>query len=547
MSYRGGYYTFHTQLLKAGLHQHTAALRNPVSSHLLGALNQLQKTAWTVNPFILDVMSQAWERGDLVGGLPSPDSKPMPPEVPAQVWEGMTKEQRAELKFTRSEIHAENNRAEGKRAEFMRKLNLAKELVGAPFWYPHALDFRGRCYPLPQDLHPQGDDVSRGLLMFDRAAPEPDETALRWMIIAIANAAGQDKLAFEDRIKWFKSHYELLADSVRDPLDGERFWCGPDVDAPWQLLSLMKDYQRNVSQVPVALDATCSGIQHLSAMGLDPVGGRAVNLMNTGRRADLYSDVARKVAERISAEALAGNAMAQAWAGKASRSVVKRAVMTTPYGVTDRGITTQLMQDGHLDWMPKSLAQQEHAVYMTKHITAALEDTATSAREIMKYFQDCARALADADRPLEWMTPSGLHVRQQYMGQRSGRVQTLMGEFRATSVGVDLDGRKQTQSAAPNVVHSFDGAHLAATVLRCYTYGVYDLALIHDSYGTHACNVDTLGRALRETFVEMYQENQLEKFEIGLRMRNPGVDLPECPKRGDLDITSVLDSPYFFS
>jgi DNA-directed RNA polymerase len=33
---------------------------------------------------------------------------------------------------------------------------------------------------------------------------------------------------------------------------------------------------------------------------------------------------------------------------------------------------------------------------------------------------------------------------------------------------------------------------------------VTHFAMIHDSYGTHACDTDVLGQALRESFVEQY-------------------------------------------
>lgn len=50
------------------------------------------------------------------------------------------------------------------------------------------------------------------------------------------------------------------------------------------------------------------------------------------------------------------------------------------------------------------------------------------------------------------------------------------------------------------------------------------------SYAVHACDVDLLHRVLREAFV-----------------RHPGLELPDPPKTGALDIRQVLDSPYFFA
>jgi DNA-directed RNA polymerase len=284
-------------------------------------------------------------------------------------------------------------------------------------------------------------------------------------------------------------------------------------------------------------------------MGLDPVGGRATNLTNTGRREDLYSEVAKAVMEMVSMEALNGSTDAQAWLGKVTRNSVKRAVMTTPYGVTERGIRDQLIGDGHVDQVAEGGAKFDAAEYMTGKIVDALESTVTSARAIMRYFQDCAVALADHERPLEWVTPAGLKVRQQYNQLAQTRVKTLYGEVIVfdEDPAQGLQRRKQAQSSAPNVVHSFDAAHLAKTVLAASRQGIHHFSLIHDSYGTHAANVETLGRVIREEFVSMYSQDRLAEFDANLRATNPGIDLPAPPARGTLNLQEVLKSPYFFS
>lgn len=46
------------------------------------------------------------------------------------------------------------------------------------------------------------------------------------------------------------------------------------------------------------------------------------------------------------------------------------------------------------------------------------------------------------------------------------------------------------------------------TVVRNFIVGV------HDSYWTHACDVDTMNRILREKFVELYEAPILENVSI---------------------------------
>jgi DNA-directed RNA polymerase len=60
-----------------------------------------------------------------------------------------------------------------------------------------------------------------------------------------------------------------------------------------------------------------------------------------------------------------------------------------------------------------------------------------------------------------------------------------------------------------------DSSHLQKTVVLAALNDVTHFAMIHDSYGTHACDTDVLGQALRETFVEQYQGDVLAEFRAG--------------------------------
>ena len=54
------------------------------------------------------------------------------------------------------------------------------------------MDFRGRAYPIPPHLNHLGNDLTRGVLMFDKPRMLGDR-GLWWLKIQLANVAGQDK------------------------------------------------------------------------------------------------------------------------------------------------------------------------------------------------------------------------------------------------------------------------------------------------------------------------------------------------------------------
>jgi DNA-directed RNA polymerase len=92
-----------------------------------------------------------------------------------------------------------------------------------------------------------------------------------------------------------------------------------------------------------------------------------------------------------------------------------------------------------------------------------------------------------------------------------------------------------------------DAAHMMMTINRLYASGLRHFAMVHDSYGVHACDVELLNRVLREEFVKIYFEPVLQNFLEQQRKAHPGLVLPDPPQRGSLDIRQVVQSDYFFA
>ena len=110
-----------------------------------------------------------------------------------------------------------------------------------------------------------------------------------------------------------------------------------------------------------------------------------------------------------------------------------------------------------------------------------------------------------------------------------------------------IDVRKHVDGIVAHLVHSMDAAHMMQTINRLYAERIRHFAMVHDSYGVHACDVDLLNRILREEFVLIYSEPVLQNFLDQQRQAHPGIELPDPPTIGDLDIRQVLESPYFFA
>ena len=91
-------------------------------------------------------------------------------------------------------------------------------------------------------------------------------------------------------------------------------------------------------------------------------------------------------------------------------------------------------------------------------------------------------------------------------------------------------------------MHSLDATHMllvAKAMQDCH------LAMIHDDFGTHASDISKLHKVIREQFVLMYTGDLLQEFKDEVEWRT-GVELPDVPARGSLDIQEIHKADFFF-
>jgi len=95
------------------------------------------------------------------------------------------------------------------RCDVILKLNQADALMDYELYFPCNMDFRGRAYPLPPHLNHLGSDMSRGILMFSEKRPL-GERGLYWLYAHLAAQFGVDKISFDDRVAYAKSHLDKI-------------------------------------------------------------------------------------------------------------------------------------------------------------------------------------------------------------------------------------------------------------------------------------------------------------------------------------------------
>ena len=98
---------------------------------------------------------------------------------------------------------------------------------------------------------------------------------------------------------------------------------------------------------------------------------------------------------------------------------------------------------------------------------------------------------------------------------------------------------KQKSAFPPNFVHSLDSTHLMLTAVECHKIGI-EFAAVHDSFWTHACDIDKMNNVLREQFVNLHSQPLLDDLLKGFRSQFPSIKFREIPQR-------VIKSKYFFA
>lgn len=546
--------------------QQNTLLKKAHLGAVYGGVNSIQETKWVINKDVLAVFQTLLENGSELCGLVSNEDVSLPPR-PHDIDTNAKALQ--EWKWKARDTHELNlkNRAESLRQtailEMAQKFSTYDEV-----YFPHSVDFRGRVYPISSTLHPQGADQVKGLLHFAEGRPLGPR-GRHWLAVHGANVFGEDKVSFEERVQWVEKNSSRIIDCASDPLT-ELWWT--EADKPWCFLAFCFEWlgqvskgEKHVSHIPIAMDGSCNGLQHFSAMLLDEVGGTAVNLVPSDKPQDIYQRVADEAMRRLEQISQDENEEEQkqrwayAWVSFGlNRKITKRPVMVLPYGGTPRSClqyVREAVEERFAKGEINNFGDELNGAigFLSSIIWDSIGNVVIAAREAMVWLQKVARVVSKKELPLVWTTPSGFVVQQAYKNLKKRRIFTQLSGSLLQLISYEeqdkLDKSKQATSISPNFVHSLDAAAMILTVDKLAGHGYRSFAMIHDSYGVHACDTDQLNYTLRETFVEIYKTDPLTRFRDELVERHPEIkdDIPPLPKKGKLDLDQVMDSDFFFA
>lgn len=561
-----------------------------ISTPHIQALDKLRQTGWEINRSVLDVLIKNPPKDHLV--LTNKDGVifdyPLlrkPKKIPNTLYhlDG--------TKFL-GNLDAKLQKAVSKYFEHnqvVKKASLIVKNNDGKFWQEATCDYRGRMYYAESFLEYQGSDSARSLFLFQEAK-EVDAAGMYWMQVHAANCYNEsftveqlkqltwpttdyvkhletegldtisvDKMTLEDRAAWTKNKFGWICDL------GRTKQLRPEAEKPYGFLAVCVEIANTAliglnvykSKLPIPIDGSNNGWQHLAAISKDKQAGALVSLVPTPIQKDFYVAVAKDLI-RIMPDWFEEKAMPMKHIRK---GISKRGSMTRAYSAGTKRIAKNMYDDCHVEgFTVKYDITEQDCGELAVNLIQAINTVCAGPLKTTKFLQKVAEhELSQGRNFLSWTSPSGFPVVYKAFlqhefkqrgtirgipGSKDGRVQHVV---RTDVIGKESGERVACRRSfasgiSPNYIHSLDAAHMANVIVNFRG----SFAAVHDSFACHARDVDLLQEVTKAQFVKQYDvENFFNYIQESVMLFADSFKYPQ-PKLGKLNVRDVLKSKYFF-
>ena len=138
--------------------------------------------------------------------------------------------------------------------------------------------------------------------------------------------------------------------------------------------------------------------------------------------------------------------------------------MTTPYGVTPKGILGQV-RDMIRERFPKRFEGPFMASkFLSDRLVEAIGEVVVQAVKTTQWLRALATILGQENKSISWTLPTGFRVTNEYREFEEHRVDTALITLQTLrhKEGALIDLKEQENGITANLVQSLDAAHLDA-------------------------------------------------------------------------------------
>jgi DNA-directed RNA polymerase len=473
-------------------------------------------------------------------------------------------------------------------------------------WFTWFIDYRGRFYPRAGLLSPQGNKIAKALLQFKNGSRLLSQRQVDLYKMEVVKMFGFDKLPLPERLNKFTELEPIILEVGEAVLKGEhpehhKVWGGNKESVQClaycvEWFKIHKNPLGSLVHLPVTIDGTCNGLQHISAMLLDKDMGESVNLLPSDKPQDIYGeaviigkrnlvqlDVMKYAEDKLNRDrnkklkdkkqevpevtirdikkyaAVIGE-VKQFWLRQdLTRKITKTAVMTIPYGSTIRTQRENILQNIGMFPIPQDETGKQLVIYKEVLIDCfalGVAEATKSADKLQKflrsYIKDMQEASPEKDSGIDMFhifnSPFGLPITSPRKGVAHEEIVKLGVKFPSLIRRLRISELPKTfvpnieklkSGCSPNLIHSYDSCHLIMTLEKFeFQYGDQNVWMVHDSYGCSPAHMEVMMTEARNMFVELHKEYPLNSC-----LQHPYKMLQSY---GGLDLEEVKKSDYFF-
>ena len=440
-------------------------------------------------------------------------------------------------------------------ANFYRQFN--------ELYFPVRLDQRGRLYCSAHYFNYQANELSKSLLLFSKPGiiKRNDLTAIAYLKMYGVNCFGgviakKDKKA---KLKWVDNNTSniinysngILLEKASDKLLFLAFCM--EFKRFHNFIS-NESLEYFDSYLPIQLDASCNGFQHMALLSDKRSLFKELNLQDSAPPRsnknkpvkDFYSFLLYRVINNCKNNIKKGVEFGKNKKGEISgsykrlvdfiwdRSHIKKALMTVPYSVSHRSMQKYIRdnlnrvsydEETGLSWFTDRYEESEKDVdkfssinnkdisLLASLINHIIFHDFEKIKRLSIYLKNIIRLCNRINFPITWNLPTGLKISQSYLKTTTTSISPFYYSktklnFKVSSKN-EYDKRKQSNALMPNLIHSLDASSL------CMLYNIFrkefgdtvQFYSIHDCFGTTADKVSMLKTLLASVYVELYSND----------------------------------------
>lgn len=417
------------------------------------------------------------------------------------------------------------------------------------FYIPTRIDYRGRLYCDTTYLNYQSTELAKSLLLFANPSKlyKHDRQSIDYLKIYGANCFGLDKLSFDDRIKWIDENTDDILNFNNGKLlsksEHKCLFLAFCFEYSKYIQTLDNDLEYFETFLPIQLDASCNGYQHISLLTNDKELQKLLNLDKSNysdKPQDFYALLSLRVRNHLIDQLNNNNDLDDKTKDSyrrlinmdIKRSVIKKATMTIVYNVSFIQMVNymqesfELLNDKFIYNHDESKALLKEDFYaIANSLLLVLKRDFPKLKELSDYLKEVANICYMLNIYIPWVLPNGLKVKQSYLDVDEVRIkpfQYLKNTFVLKIPNQNKYNKvKQRNAFLPNLIHSLDASALALLV-NLYSSDISieekNIYTIHDCFGAPCSNMGKLVNLLKDVYVSVYLDaNYLKELDSEIK------------------------------